>query len=63
MKVQLATMALTERGYMVFKLHMHDDFHEELVRAGKDPLVTLRNDLSRLLMRRFVRASWFFFVM
>jgi hypothetical protein len=63
MKVQLATMALTERGYMVFKLHMHDDLHEELVSAGRDPLVTLRDDLSRHLKRRFGRPSWFFFVM
>jgi hypothetical protein len=63
MKVQLATLALTERGYMVFKLHMHDDLHDALGRAGKDPLVTLRNDLSRHLKRRFGRASWFFFVM
>ena len=63
MKVQLATLALTERGYMVFKLHMHDDLHAELRHAGKDPLVTLRNDLSRHLKRRFGRASWFFFVM
>jgi hypothetical protein len=63
MKVQLATMVLNERGYMVFKLHMHDDLHAELVRDGKDPVVTLRNDLSRHLKRRFGRASWFFFVM
>ncbi len=63
MKVQLATMALTEKGYMVFKLHLHDDLCEDLVRAGKDPQVTLRNDLSRNLKRRFGRASWFFFVM
>lgn len=48
---------------MVFKLHLHDDFREELVRAGKDPQVTLRNNLSRHLKRRFGRASWFFFVM
>jgi hypothetical protein len=63
MKVQLATLALTERGCMVFKLHMHDDLHEELLSAGKDPLVTLRNDLTRHLKRRFGRSSWFFFVM
>lgn len=48
---------------MVFKLHMHDDLSEELIKAGKDPLVTLRNDLSRHLKRRFGRPSWFFFVM
>lgn len=63
MKVQLATLALTEKGYMVFKVHMHDDLHDELLRAGKDPLVALRNDLSRHLKRRFGRPSWFFFVM
>jgi hypothetical protein len=63
MKVQLATLALAEKGYMVFKLHMHDDLHQELVSAGKDPLVTLRNALSRHLKRRFGRPSWFFFVM
>jgi hypothetical protein len=63
MKVQLATMVLSERTYMVFKLHMHDDLHAEIIAAGRDPKVTLRNDLSRHLNRRFGRASWFFFVM
>lgn len=63
MKVQLATLALAEKGYMVFKLHIHDDLYDELISAGNDPLVTLRNDLSRHLKRRFGRSSWFFFVM
>jgi hypothetical protein len=48
---------------MVFKLHMHDDHYDELLKAGRDPLITLRNDLSRHLKRRFGRPSWFFFVM
>jgi hypothetical protein len=63
MKVQLATMALTERGYMVFKVHIHDDLREALLVAGKELRDELRNDLMRHLKRRFGSAPWFFFVL
>lgn len=63
MKVQLATLALAERGYMQFKLHIHDDLWEELVAAGRDPRVFLRDSIARHLKRRFENPPWFFFVM
>jgi hypothetical protein len=63
MKVQLATLALTEKGYMVFKVHIHDDVREELLSAGKDLRDELRNDFMRHLKRRFGSAPWFFFVL
>jgi hypothetical protein len=63
MKVQLATLVLTERGYMVFKVHLHDDHREELLAAGKDLRDELRNDMMRHLKRRFGSAPWFFFVL
>jgi hypothetical protein len=63
MKVQLATLVLTEKGYMVFKVHLHDDLREELLAVGKELRDELRNDLMRHLKRRFGSAPWFFFVM
>ena len=63
MKVQLATLALAERGYMQFKLHLHDDLLVELKAAGRDPKTVLRDNIARHLKRRFDVAPWFFFVM
>jgi hypothetical protein len=63
MKVQLATLALAERGYMQFKLHLHDDLWAELGAAGRDPRVFLRDSIARHLKRRFENPPWFFFVM
>jgi hypothetical protein len=63
MKVQLASLVLNERGYLVFKVHPHDDLRVELLAAGKDLRDELRNDLMRHLKRRFPSAPWFFFVM
>ena len=64
MKVQLATLVLLERGYMQFKLHIHDDLRAKWELAGRDPKNELRNDLSRCLKRRFEGdAPWFFFVL
>lgn len=63
MKVQLAVLALSERGYMQFKLHIHDDLMAELKRDGRDPRDVLRNSMARHLKRRLGKVPWFFFVM
>lgn len=63
MKVQLATLALAEQGFMQFKLHIHDDLMAELVADGKDPKDVLRDSIARHLKRRFGAVPWFFFVM
>lgn len=63
MKVQLATLALSETGYMQFKLHVHDDLRAELEAGGVDLREWLRDSLTRNLKRRFSEAPWFFFVM
>lgn len=63
MKVQLATLALAERGYMQFKLHLHDDLWAKLVAEGRDPKDYLRDSISRHLQRRFPQPPCFFFVM
>jgi hypothetical protein len=63
MKVQLATLALSERTYMQFKLHIHDDLLCELIRDGRDPKKYLRDAIARHLKRRFGIVPWFFFLM
>lgn len=63
MKVQLATLALADRGYMQFKLHVHDDLMAELKTDGRDPKVVLRDGIARHLKRRCGVVPWFFFVM
>ena len=63
MKVQLATLALSDRGYMQFKLHVHDDLMASWEAAGRDPRVELRDSIARHLKRRFPVRPWFFFVM
>jgi hypothetical protein len=63
MKVQIATLALAERGYMQFTVHLHDDLVSELETAGRDRRVYLRDSISRHLKRRFDMPPWFFFVM
>lgn len=62
MKVQLATLALAERGYMPFKLHLHDDLMAELDADGRDVKVYLRDAISRHMKRKLGRIPWFFFV-
>ncbi len=65
MKVQMATMVLGDRGYMAFKLHIHDDLRAQWISQGKDLKVGLRNSMQRHLKRRFGmgKEPWFFFVM
>ncbi|WP_440977858.1 hypothetical protein ACQHGV_08465 [Sphingomonas pseudosanguinis] len=63
MKVQIATLALAEKGYMQFKIHLHDDHFAEVLASGENPRDRLRNDLSRHLKRRLGRVPWFFFVL
>jgi hypothetical protein len=62
MKVQLATLVLADRGYMQFKLHIHDDLRTELVGQGIELREWLRDSLYRHLKRRFGYSPWFFFV-
>lgn len=63
MKVQMATLALGEKGFLQFKLHLHDDLRDELLRAGEDLRLYLRRNIYAHLKRRFARMPWFFFVM
>jgi hypothetical protein len=63
MKVQLATLALAEHGYMQFKLHIHDDLMAEITRDGLDPKTVLRDRMCRHLKRRLGHVPWFFFIM
>jgi hypothetical protein len=62
MKVQLATLVLADRGYMQFKLHLHDDLRADLTDQGVDLREWLRDSLYRHLKRRFGYSPWFFFV-
>lgn len=64
MKVQIATLVLSERGYLQFKVHIHDDLRERWVSSGRDLKVELRNSITRHLKRRFdFDPPGFFFVM
>lgn len=64
MKLQMATLAMAERSYIQFTLHIHDDVREALVAEGKDLKVYLRDRISRLLRQEFRDARpAFFFVM
>lgn len=49
MKVQVASLALAERGYRPFKVHLHDDLREGLEADGKDQRVYLRDRIRRQL--------------
>ena len=49
MKVQVASLALAERGYRPFKVHLHDDLREKLEADGKDQRVYLRDRIPRQL--------------
>jgi hypothetical protein len=63
MKVQLATLVLAEKSYLQFKLHLHDDLLQEILDDGRDPRITLRDNLYAHLKRRFGDVPWHFFVM
>jgi hypothetical protein len=64
MKVQVATLVLSESSFMQFKVHIHDDLREQWLAASKDLKVELRDAISRHLKRRFDGvAPSFFFVM
>ena len=63
MKAQLVTLVLAEKGYMQFKLHIHDDTAEEWEARGKDFRDELRNKVSYQLKRHFGKnPPMFFFV-
>ena len=36
MKVQLATLCIADKGYLQFKLHLHDDLTKHLLESGDD---------------------------
>lgn len=65
MKIQVASLALAERGYRPFKVHLHDDLREGLEADGKDQRVYLR-DRIRFQLRRIYgtgNVPMFYFVM
>ena len=49
MKVQVASLALAERGCRPFKIHLHDDIREKLEAEGKDQRAYLRDRIGRQL--------------
>lgn len=49
MKVQVASLALAERSYRPFKVHLHDDLREILEADGKDQRAYLRDRIRRQL--------------
>ena len=51
MKVQVASLALAERGYRPFKVHLHDDLREGLEADGKDQKDYLRDRIGRQLRK------------
>ncbi len=51
MKVQVASLALAERPYRPFKVHLHDDLREKLEADGKDQRVYLRDRIGRQLRK------------
>lgn len=63
MKIQIGTMALSERGYMLFKVHLHDELSAELRAKGISEKDYLRDRLTRCARKTFREGRWFFFVM
>jgi hypothetical protein len=63
MKIQIATLVLAEREYLLFKIHLHDDLRSELTAKGEDQKDYLRDRLSRCLRNELGDAPWFFFMM
>ncbi len=63
MKVQIATLALSERGYMQFVVHLHDELRTKLDDTGRDHKDYLRDRITRCARSQFGDTRWFFFVM
>lgn len=63
MKIQIATLVLADRGYLQFKIHLHDDLRAELEAKGENQKDYLRDRLGRCLRSEFGAVPWFFFVM
>lgn len=64
MKAQLATLVLSELGWMAFKIHVHDDLWHQWVQDDRPLRNELRNRIAAHLKRRFGdKAPGFFFVM
>jgi hypothetical protein len=63
MKVQIATLVLSDEAYSPFTLHVHDDLRAEILGEGKDLQDELRDRVARHLKRRLGFVPWFFFVM
>ena len=63
MKVQVSMLALAERGYMQFKVHLHDELRAELDAMGRDHKDYLRDRITRCARSQFGNTRWFFFVM
>lgn len=53
MKLQVATLALADRHYMQFTVHLHDDLAADLVAKGQDVRKYLLDRLTRRLRTAF----------
>lgn len=62
MKVQVGTLVLAEPGYMLFKIHLHDELKAELEASGKKLKDYLRDRISRCAKKQLGGPRWFFFV-
>lgn len=63
MKIQIATLALAERGYVQFRVHLHDELLDELRSSDVDLKDYLRDRIARRLKQAYGDVPWFFFVM
>lgn len=63
MKVQVGTVVLAEHGYLLFKVHLHDELRAELEARGEDQKDYLRNRITRCSRDQLGSGRWFFFVM
>lgn len=63
-KSQIATIVLSEKGWLPFKVHVHDDLWHIWTRDGRHKRDELRNRIARRLKDRFGHdAPAFFFVL
>jgi hypothetical protein len=63
MKVQVGMLVLSERGYMQFQVHLHDELRVELEAKGVDQKNYLRDRIMRCLRAALGEGQSFFFVM